>query len=179
MILKSSLSIVNQYRHVIRRVNSVVAYCIRTHGVIGSSPGQNTKVFLFSENPNHTFAWPYCKWPQCWSHLKSLFVRHVGVTDCRKLKRTIVGGPQWRNAHTKFRPNPSNGSRVESCRQTDRHVHFTHIMQQTHKESNLFCCLCIFISLAICINGQDVIQSANWHGTRTKGFPNTSQLHYW
>lgn len=46
--------------------------------------------------------------------LTNLFVRHVGITDCRKFKNAIWSCPQQHNI-TKFPSNPSCGSRVKSC----------------------------------------------------------------
>jgi hypothetical protein len=58
------------------------------------------------------------------------------LASAENLKVLSYGRPQWHNTHIKFHPNPSSGSRVESCGQTDTAspicVHFMHIMQRTH-----------------------------------------------
>jgi hypothetical protein len=65
------------------------------------------------------------------------------IVDNCKLRFQV--SPQWHNVHTKFHPNPSSGSPVESRGQRDRRtdmtsptcVHFMHIMQRTRKNGRL------------------------------------------
>jgi hypothetical protein len=72
---------------------------------------------------------------QCRSHLKSLFVRNVGIINCSKLKITMLRYSQ----RNKFRANPTSGFRIKSCGQTDRYgqsytLSFHTHVQGTHKE---------------------------------------------
>jgi hypothetical protein len=45
--------------------------------------------------------------------------RNFVITIVEYSKVRFWGSHQWHNTHTKFHPNPSSGSRFESCGQTD------------------------------------------------------------
>jgi hypothetical protein len=142
VVLMSSLTIVNQYEYVPRRVTSVVAYWTLMLGVMRSKPDQVKHSFPCS---SHVVILHYTKN----LHSKVLyFMKNYNLTSLygpnasgasvnptsqvfssAMLVLLIVGSWivrfkgrfQWHDVHTKFHPNPSSGSRVESCGRTDRH----------------------------------------------------------
>lgn len=76
------------------------------------------QIFVFYKNlyPNHiSLHGPVVSGVN--PHLASSFAHRVNITDCRKWKCINLG---YTLVHTKFHPNLSTRSQIESCRQTNR-----------------------------------------------------------
>jgi hypothetical protein len=140
----------------------VVSYWTRMHGVIGLNPGQVK--FFFLSCSCHVVILHYTKnyfpkvlnLPKIKNHI-SLHGPTVSGTSANSTSQVCLFtmlvlpivenwkvwfycSPKLHNVYTKFHPNPSSGSWVESCRQTDKTspkcVHFMHIVQRKQKRRN-------------------------------------------
>jgi hypothetical protein len=128
-------------KSIIRSVSSVIVYWTHRHGVTGLNPGQVN--FLSLSCSVHVVILYYTKN----SFYKVLYVLNIKtihhfmvllqvvlsvdptsqVCSSAMLVLPIVGNlkvrfedsPQWHKVHTKFNPNLSSGSWVESCREMD------------------------------------------------------------
>jgi hypothetical protein len=138
----------------------VVAYCTRTHGVSGSNHDEVKICFSFLQPPYCYFTLyeelfsKVLYFPKIYNHTSLCGPTASGASVdptsqvclpamlvlpvVKYLKVRFYGSPHWHNVHTKFHPNPSRGSRVESCGQTDMTsplcAHFMHIVQRTHNK---------------------------------------------
>jgi hypothetical protein len=95
--------------------------------------------FVFSENLQlYIVLWPCCKHRYCRIQFTSSFIRHVDITNCRKMKTTILGKSSM--AKSPWQISSKSVQRFSSWimrtgMNSPTWVHFMHIVQRTHNNA--------------------------------------------